>query len=278
MNEAGLTQNQAGLAIAALLDQLVPRGITSDTKIRSGKGRGGRLLQPEPVTPVTDLDKGRSSKMKEVTAYGLNFYPSSWLESLGDHKVHLVQRGDALNTGTGGSHIDLAQGGPSHSGSLISVPLDIEGAPDTIVHEFGHMMETNVPGLKKWIVAHLDSRIDPEEQAAALGMGARGYADEIRDNYAKRVYVGLTGDNASGPWREVRDRVEATEYLTTGAEAFVPGASRGGDVRYFGQDMYRDAFVLGTMVLFNPTLVVDPAGVGETVDLGAAAVPAGSAP
>ena len=247
----GVSSNQAAAAAQEVLDRLVPggRGLTANSRRRVTIGTGNRSSTIRPHRDTTPIGRAKASKRKTLTEEALANFPSSWVDGLGDYHFAIKPRGPASSTGTAGSNAsNLAT---RANIALLDVPS--EGAPDTVVHEFGHSFERVLPGLLDLTLAHLDQRLDPDEEAAILnGFNIYyGYHDEIRDEYAKRVY--MTGGNRrpTGKWRQARNKIDSTEYLTTGLETLVPGSSRG-DERHIGLDPERDGFVLGALILYDP--------------------------
>lgn len=255
----GVTANQAAAAAQEVLDRLVPggRGLTDDARRRITVGTGTRTSTIRPHRDTVPLNRAApGTKKRALLEEGLAHFPTSWIDGLGDYHFAIKNRGPASSTGTGGSNSYHPT--TMRDAALLDVPS--EGAPDTVAHELGHSFERVLPGLLELTVAHMDQRLDPDEEAQLLAgfVGHYGYHDEIRDEYAKKVYMMGGNRRPTGKWRQARQRVGSTEYLTTAMETLVPGSSRG-DERHLGLDPERDGFIFGALILFDPQAQqVDP--------------------
>lgn len=269
VNASGTTQRRNAQAAAAVLASLgVERGLddaTADT-IQVGSGTGvitrRKTVNREGLTTAlgrsrtvkaTPAKKRGAASDADLLTVGMAQYPTSWIESLGDHTFLIARRGDADS----GYNVDMSRwtsaGAPN--GSYLSIPGKGDVGANVIVHEVGHTMEHKVPGLREFVIAHLDTLHAGSDPAKALPgyRSTRGYEDDIKRVYTRRVYVGNGGD-PHGTWASVRSKITSTEYLTTGMETLVPeGGSNEDD--FYGIDPVHDAFILGVVATFDPNAV-----------------------
>lgn len=269
VNASGTTQRRNAQAAAAVLASLgVERGLDDDTadtiKVNSGTGVITRRKTVNREGLATALGRSRTVKATpakkrgaasdaDLLTVGMAQYPTSWIESLGDHTFLIARRGDANS----GYNVDMSRwtsaGAPN--GSYLSIPGKGDVGANVIVHEVGHTMEHKVPGLREFVLAHLDTLHAGSDPAKALPgyRSTRGYEDDIKRVYTRRVYVGNGGD-PHGTWASVRSKITSTEYLTTGMETLVPeGGSNEDD--FYGIDPVHDAFILGVVATFDPNAV-----------------------
>lgn len=269
VNASGTTQRRNAQAAAAVLASLgVERGLddaTADT-IQVGGGTGvitrrktvnreglATALGRSRTVKATPAKKRGAASDADLLTVGMAQYPTSWIESLGDHTFLIARRGDADS----GYNVDMSRwtsaGAPN--GSYLSIPGKGDVGANVIVHEVGHTMEHKVPGLREFVLAHLDTLHAGSDPAKALPgyRSTRGYEDDIKRVYTRRVYVGNGGD-PHGTWASVRSKITSTEYLTTGMETLVPeGGSTEDD--FYGIDPVHDAFILGVVATFDPNAV-----------------------
>lgn len=269
VNASGTTQRRNAQAAAAVLASLgVERGLDDDTadtiKVNSGTGVITRRKTVNLECLATALGRSRTVKATpakkrgaasdaDLLTVGMAQYPTSWIESLGDHTFLIARRGDANS----GYNVDMSRwtsaGAPN--GSYLSIPGKGDVGANVIVHEVGHTMEHKVPGLREFVLAHLDTLHAGSDPAKDLPgyRSTRGYEDDIKRVYTRRVYVGNGGD-PHGTWASVRSKITSTEYLTTGMETLVPeGGSTEDD--FYGIDPVHDAFILGVVATFDPNAV-----------------------
>lgn len=169
---------------------------------------------------------------------GLNVYPRDWTSTLPQQTVELAD--DSFVLGGGGWNSD--------NGTTIHI-ADPRAHPefrDTVVHEFGHSMESSVPGLTSAEAWYLMRRTlgaangkpsAPVHRGEARGRDIYTYPADFQKDYSGRVYNDSSiAGNAN------------YEVFTTAMQQIVNrGVGRGGV-----EDMELTGWVMGILGLIRP--------------------------
>lgn len=198
---AALTENsRVGAEIRALEPQR--RKVLSDVrkKVLSEIRRvGGHKLS---------YDKGERARETKVMRWAEEFYPADWLEHADTTQLHLktIKRG----------HYQHATATIAISGGYDGAEYSRSWAKGTAIHELGHRMERQVPGLLAAEEAFLWHRTSTggvgERKRTPLtriysGDKEIGFKDEFKEHYTGKTYGG-----------------QAYEVFTTGVESMFAGS------------------------------------------------------
>lgn len=198
---------------------------------------GNRGYTPAPPNWREQLD--------EAAAH----FPDDWMRRANEHEMLVVSvdrahmdslGGDWRKGPSGGRHGVMAMDRDNAGEASGSTSFSSYGAEVTY-HEFGHWMETNVPGLKALEFAYVRSKTTHNGQVEPLvklkDVAGAGYEDRevgFKDQFAN-IYTGKTYEtNSNDPMNSHWEAFQVGLQQTVG---------RGSD--YGGPDL--DDFVIGTL-------------------------------
>jgi len=121
----------------------------------------------------------------------------------------------------------------------MSSDLTQHGAPiNTMVHEIGHSMEYQIPGLIAAEDAYWKKRVGPDRTLVANDGGhfPKTVAEPVKAGYSLKRYKGATGTAG----------IPLAEMFTTGAEDILGSGAR----RYTDPEF--EAFIWGSLITFRP--------------------------
>lgn len=172
--------------------------------------------------------------------YAFNQYPDDWVEATranaGRVKTRLVNRG--------GYYKDNGYAVINISGLYARRKPDVlNKASNTAIHEVGHYMEENLPGLKELEWAYFHRRADGEYfEKAYNGPKELVIEDKWREMYSGKAYA--TGSPVNAAYNDFY------EIFTTGAESVLGSSNHFADKKNLGLGFDTDfrQFILGVLL------------------------------